>query len=305
MFKKLLFCLFFSFSLQADVNKTVLVFGGNSGYLGQSIMKTLQDLGCRPVCATSRLENREAIEREIKTVQPAFIINAAGITGKPNIDWCETHRQDTIRVNVMGTLNLIDVAYQNNLHITNISTGSMYKYDEKHQIGGVGFSEEDEPNFDKAFYTKTKIALEKLMLEYPNVLNLRITMPVSSEDHPKNFIVRLAQFKKVMTVPISLSVLDDLWPIAVDMSVKGRKGNYNFVNPGAIGLDEMLDLYREYIDQNHKYETFSALEQIKIMHSNRANAELSANKLLKEYPNIPPIRESVKAVLQKMKESKK
>ena len=32
---------------------------------------------------------------------------AAGLTGRPNVDWCESNKQSTVRVNVMGTLNLI------------------------------------------------------------------------------------------------------------------------------------------------------------------------------------------------------
>lgn len=37
------------------------------------------------------------IYSEIDRVKPSLVLNAAGITGRPNVDWCEDHRQETIR----------------------------------------------------------------------------------------------------------------------------------------------------------------------------------------------------------------
>ncbi len=285
--------------------KNFLVFGGRTGYLGQKIVQILQSMGHSAIGAQSRLENRQDLMSEIQEIKPDFIINAAGITGKSNLDWCETHRQETIRVNIIGTLNLIDVAYMHNIHLTNISTASMYKYDDQHQMySGNGFTEEDEPNFDKVFYSRMKIYLEKIMLEYPNVLNLRITLPVSADFHLKNFLIKITTYKKIMTVPISLTVLEDLWPIAIDMTLKERKGNYNFVNPGTVCHHEILDLYKEYIDPSFEYQTFSLPEQIKILNSGRSNCELSTKKLMQEYPSIPNIKDSLVEIFKKMKEIK-
>jgi 3,5-epimerase/4-reductase len=286
-------------------SKNFLVFGGRTGYLGQKIMQTIKSMGHVAISGQSRLENRQDLINEIQTIMPDYIINAAGITGKSNLDWCETHRPETIRVNIIGTLNLIDVAYMYNIHVTNISTASLYKYDEAHQMyGGNGFTEEDEPNFDKVFYSRMKIYLEKIMLEYPNLLNLRITMPVAADFHIKNFLIKITTYKKVMTVPITLTVLEDLWPVAIDMTLKERKGNYNFVNPGTICHNEILDLYKLYIDPTFEYQIFSVPEQIKILNSGRSNSELSTKKLLAEYPNIHHIKDSLITIFKKMKEIK-
>lgn len=276
----------------------VLVFGGKTGWIGQKIVTILNDLGYNGICAESRLENRESIIKEIFKVQPIAIINAAGITGKPNVDWCEDHKQETLRVNVIGTLNLADVAYCYGIHLTNISTGCIYEYDEKHPIGsGIGFTENEEPNFDGSFYSKTKIILEKLLLEYPNVLNLRVKMPISKE-LDKGFVGKISKYKKLINIPNSLCVLEDLLPIAVDMTLKNVTGNYNFVNPGTISHNEVMDLYREYIDPNHAYENFTVEEQSKILKARRANAELSPAKLLKLYPDIPHIKESLTRIFK-------
>ena len=52
-----------------------------------------------------RIENREHVEAELDRLQPSHVLMAAGITGRPNIDWCEEHKPETIRTNVIGTLN--------------------------------------------------------------------------------------------------------------------------------------------------------------------------------------------------------
>lgn len=273
--------------------KTILVFGGKTGWIGQQIVQILQNMGHIPICAESRLENRQDIITEIEKTKPCAIINAAGITGKPNVDWCEDHKPETLRTNVIGTLNLADIAFMHNLHLTNISTGCIYEYDDSHPMGsGIGFTEEEEPNFTGSFYSRTKIQLEKLILEYPNVLNLRVKMPFSSE-LDKGFVGKITKYKKLVNIPNSLCNLDDLLPIAVDMTLKGIKGNYNFVNPGTLSHNEVMDLYKKYVDPSHSYENFSLEEQAKILKARRANAELSAEKLCKLYPSIPHIRSSM------------
>ncbi len=288
-------CLINVFMIDAQ---TILVFGGKTGWIGQKMVQLLKDGGHNPICARARLEDRGAIINEILTAKPDCIINCAGITGKPNVDWCEDHKEETIRTNVLGTVNLVDVAYLHNLHITNISTGCIYEYDETHPMhSGKGFTEEEEPNFNGSFYSRTKILLEKLILAYPNVLNLRVKMPISYE-LDKGFVGKIIHYKKVINVPNSFCMLDDLLPIAIDMTFKALKGNFNFVNPGTLSHNEVLDLYRQYLDPHHTYENFTIAEQDAILKARRANAELSPAKLLQLYPNIPSAKESLIKILQ-------
>jgi len=285
----------------AGSSKTILVFGGKTGWFGQEIVKILQSLGHIAICANSRLENRQDIFSEIDAIKPDAIINAAGITGRPHIDWCEDHKQETIRANIIGALNLIDIAYIKNLHITHLGTGCVYDFDEKHpKYSGIGFTEEDEANHYTSFYCATKIYLEKLMLNYPNLLHLRVRMPLSHDLNPRNFIVKITSYERVINEPNSLSVLEDLLPIAVDMTLRGLKGNYNFVNPGAISHNEILELYKVYVDSGFTYKNFTIAEQDSILKAARSNCELNVVKLLKEYPHIPPIKESVINALKSM-----
>ncbi|WP_420422343.1 NAD-dependent epimerase/dehydratase family protein [Simkania sp.] len=286
--------------------ETFLVFGGKTGWIGQMVVNYLEEQGYEVYPAESRLERRGDVEAEIARVQPDYIINCAGLTGRPNVDWCEDHKVETLRTNVIGTLNLIDVAYQYGIHVTNFNTGCIYEYDEEHPMGsGIGFSEEDEPNFDGSFYSKSKGILEKLIPYYPNLLNLRVRMPISSNWHWKNFVVKISKYAKVINIPNSMTILDDLLPVACDMTLRGLKGNYNFVNPGTLSHNEILDLYQVYVDPTFTYENFTVEQQDQILKARRSNNELDASKLLQEYPDIPDAKTSIHRVLQKMYERRK
>ncbi len=200
-------------SMQADT-KTFLVYGGKTGWIGQKLVTLLNEQDQIVYTGSARLENREALVQEITEIKPDFIINAAGVTGVPNVDWCEDHQQETIRSNIIGALNLADIAFLHQIHMTNFGTGCIYEYDEEHSIeNNIGFVETDTPNFAGSFYSKTKLMLDKLLSSYPNVLNLRLRLPISSDLHPRNLITKITKYQKVVNVPNSMSVLDDLLPI--------------------------------------------------------------------------------------------
>lgn len=306
IFTKMVFllCMLTSFAsgYTKENSETVfLVWGGKTGWIGQKIVTLLKEQGYTVYTAASRLENRTDVEKEIQSFHPDYIINTAGVTGTPNVDWCEDHQPQTIRSNIIGTLNLVDVAYLHSLPVTNFGTGCIYNYDEEHPMGsGIGYTENDEPNFTGSFYSKTKIWLEKLLNSYPNVLNLRLRMPISADLCPKNFITKISKYKKVINIPNSMSVLDDLLPISIVMTTRGLKGNYNFVNPGAVSHNQILDLYKVYIDPSFSYENFSLEEQNKILKAARSNNELDTEKLEKEFPNLPHIQDSIYSVFEKM-----
>jgi 3,5-epimerase/4-reductase len=95
-------------------------------------------------------------------------------------------------------------------------------------------------------------------------------------------------------------ILHDLLPISVDMTKKGRKGVYNFTNPGAISHNEILALYKkvrpllvllgltliclfQYIDPAFTWQNFSLEEQAKILKAGRSNNELVRPSLLRPW----------------------
>lgn len=286
--------------------ETFLVFGGKTGWIGQQLISYLQKIGHTAIAAHARLEQRQEIIAEIELHNPDFIINAAGITGRPNVDWCETHKDETMRANLWGPLNLASVAYAYHIHVTNISTGCIYKYDEQHPMrSGKGFTEEDKPNFTGSFYSKCKVALEEFIVEYPNVLNLRLRMPISDTLTERAFIGKIIQYKQLINIPNSMAIIDDIIPAIIQLTLKQCHGIYNLVNPGTISHDEIMQLYKKYIDPTHEYSIASEEVISKLLKAPRSNCELDASKLLQECPDIPHIQQSIIHVFERMKEKLK
>jgi len=290
----LLFVLF-----TADAFGHVVLMYGSHGWIGNKIKHILIQEGHVVHDGAARLQEREKIEQEIIQYKPDYIINSAGIIGKPNVDWCESHRQETIRSNVLGLINLVDIAFLHNIHVTNIATGCIYTYDEKHPLAsGIAFTEEENPNFTESFYSKTKVLAEEIIMQYPNVLQLRVRLPVGQDLSPNSFIGKIIKYKKLVNVPNSMSVLEDLLPLVPEMLERKLLGIYNFVNPGTISHHEVIELYKKYVNPAHQYEGFSLEEHNHVMKVPRSHCHVSAQKLLNEFPNIPDVKDAMERLFK-------
>ncbi|KAJ6361196.1 hypothetical protein OIU78_001771 [Salix suchowensis] len=268
---------------------------GKTGWIGGLLGKLCKDGGIPFEYGQGRLEDRMSILKDIKKVNPTHVFNAAGVTGRPNVDWCESHKVETIRTNVGGTLTLADVCKEHNLLMMNFATGCIFEYDQDHQEGsGIGFKEEDKPNFTGSFYSKTKAMVEELLREYENVCTLRVRMPISSDlSNPRNFITKITRYSKVVNIPNSMTVLDELLPISIEMAKRNCRGIWNFTNPGVVSHNEILEMYRDYIDPEFKWMNFDLEEQAKVIVAPRSNNELDATKLKNEFPEMLSIKESI------------
>jgi 3,5-epimerase/4-reductase len=107
----------------AGAGERYLIFGGTTGWIGQKLVALLRGAGKDVVCAASRLDRPADVEAELDAVRPTRVLNAAGLTGRPNVDWCEDHKDEVIRVNVIGTLALLDACERRGIHVTNFATG--------------------------------------------------------------------------------------------------------------------------------------------------------------------------------------
>jgi dTDP-4-dehydrorhamnose reductase len=275
----------------------VLLFG-STGWIGGMMKQLYIDSGWDVFCATSRLEEFGKVQEEIDDIRPDRVVNAAGLTGRPNVDWCESNKQEVVRVNAIGTLALADACFKRGVHMTQFATGCIYEYDDEHPIGGPGFTEEDPPNFDGSWYSKTKIHIEGLLMGYPNVLCLRLRMPIDDDlKNPRNFITKISKYAKVVNVPNSMSYLPELLPKAFKMSKTKVTGLINFVNPGVISHNEILDLYSKYIDKTFTYENFTIEEQDKILEARRSNNCLDTGKFTSVCGEIRTITKALETML--------
>src|ERR1700752_895207 len=82
----------------------MIVLLGATGYVGQAFADELRRRG-QPYTVLSRAQvdytRFEVLFQYLHKHRPEFVVNAAGYTGKPNVDACETARADTLQGNTL------------------------------------------------------------------------------------------------------------------------------------------------------------------------------------------------------------
>src|SRR3954447_14016830 len=73
---------------------------GASGYIGQAFAEELKSRGWSFTSLSRKQIDYSRFDVLLPYLQqhkPSFVINAAGYTGKPNVDACESARADTLQ----------------------------------------------------------------------------------------------------------------------------------------------------------------------------------------------------------------
>ena len=74
-------------------------------------------------------------------------------------------------------------------------------------------------------------------------------------------------------------------------------GTVNLTNPGLVSHNEILEMYKEYVDKDFEWKNFSIEEQNKILASERSNNFLDTTRLENMFPNVKNIKDSIKNLL--------
>ncbi len=264
-----------------------LVFG--AGWVGTTLAGLLPDA----TLSTADIADAAAVAREMDRVRPGRVVNAAGKTGRPNVDSLEADPEGTRRSNVVGPVVLAEACRKRDLHLTHFGTGCIYVGDN----GGRGFSEEDPPTFSGSLYARTKIEAEQALRPY-GALQIRLRLPTSSLPHPRNLLTKLLGFRRVVSVPNSITVLDDAWSAIRALVERGATGVWNVVNEGAERHDELLALWRDLVDPSFQVRVMS-LEDLKgLLVAPRSDCILSTEKIRKAGLGLPHLRESLPRVVR-------
>jgi dTDP-4-dehydrorhamnose reductase len=273
---------------------------GSKGWIGGMVKEYIfsQFKDDIVVDGESRVDDEKSVENELLTVKPDRVLSFIGRTHGPGystIDYLEQKGKlvENIKDNLFGPIVLAILCKKYEIHFTYMGTGCIFTYDDEKSI----FKEEDMPNFFGSGYSTVKGFTDRLM-NFFNVLNLRIRMPIIGKHHPRNFITKITTYEKICSINNSMTVLDELIPIMVDMSIKKITGTINMTNPGVISHNEILDMYKNYVDPSKIWTNFTQEEQSKILLSGRSNNELDSTKLKNMYPNILSIKESIEKLLK-------
>jgi hypothetical protein len=144
-----------------------------------------------------------------------------------------------------------------------------------------------------------RILLENLLKSYPNCLNLRPVFPTTSYPGVKDLLGKLIHFKKLIAIPTSITVMDELWPLIVPMCEQKITGTFNFTNPGVIDNNQIMKLYQKYVDPNKTWELASE-EEVKQMIGSRPAAELDVSKLKALFPELKSVHDAVETMMKKI-----
>ncbi|OGY82651.1 MAG: hypothetical protein A3F54_00270 [Candidatus Kerfeldbacteria bacterium RIFCSPHIGHO2_12_FULL_48_17] len=253
-------------------------------------------IGSEAEISTVRIENYDALKAEIQSKKPDVVINTAGKTGRPNVDWCEDHKLETIVSNVYGPLTILRVCEELGQYWAHVGSGCVYESKTTKDV----YNEKDQPNFFDSFYSRTKAWSEGMLKEF-NVLQLRLRMPLDDMPGPRNFVTKITKYEKVINIPNSISIMEDFVKAAQELIAKKATGIFNVTNPGSITHAEILDIYKEIVDQNFKYTIFSLEEMEKITKARRSNCILSNQKMEDFGVHMRPVKEAVRDMLVKYK----
>ena len=231
---------------------------------------------------------------------PDVVINCAGKTGRPNIDWCaaspENIRQ-TRYVNSIAPAILQAACRLTGARLVHLSSGCLWEE-------GTDITEDTMP-VPPSVYSQTKMEGEAVLGrdggDSPNLI-IRLRMPFDGEGGPRCLISKLAKYKKVISYPNSLTYIPDLIEAIQHLVKINATGVYNVVNPGAVTGEEILELYKQHVDDEHDYElvTMEYLLAEKLCTQGRSNCTLNGDKLTAAGFDMPPARQRLEEAMVKL-----
>jgi dTDP-4-dehydrorhamnose reductase len=274
---------------------STLLFGAN-GYIGGHIRSLYPSI----FCTNTDIGNQAAVQQELDEKKPTVVINCAGKTGRPNVDWCEDHKEETFHSNVLGPIVLAEECLKRNIYFVHIGSGCIYSGDND----GKGFSEEDAPNFFESFYSYTKAMSDQALRRLP-VLQLRLRMPFEGTHSPRNLITKILKYDRVLDCPNSLTYIPDFLRALDFLLQKKAISIYNIVNTGGYSPYQLMQDYARLVDNNHHCERVALDQFTGITKAARSNCILSTEKLEKEGFYMLSAEEAVEKALEALTQAKK
>ncbi len=290
-----LFPLLFT-SLGAPISPTlspvnVLIFGPR-GYLGEYFKNAYPEAKTSDADIGDVVAVSSALDRE----KPDVVINCAGRTGRPNVDWCEDHKEETVYANVTGPLVLLHACLSRGIYLVHLSSGCIYAGDH----GGRGFSEGDPPNFSGSFYSKTKAWSDQVLKEFP-VLILRMRMPFDGTLAERNLLSKLRKYPRVLDEENSITYLPDFVDAAKALVSRKAVGIYHLVNEGVISPYRLMELYKEIVDPAHTFQRLTLAQLGEVTKTGRSNCMLSGAKAASEGVFMRPAEEAARLAMENIK----
>jgi dTDP-4-dehydrorhamnose reductase len=274
---------------------------GGSGYVGHAYQALLTRKGL-PFRNLRRAEvdytNRDTLRAALLRDKPEFLINAAGYTGKPNVDACELHKHECLFGNAVLPGIVADACADAGVPWGHVSSGCIYT---GARPDGSGFTETDTPNFtfrtnNCSFYSGTKALGEEVLAGKPSVYIWRLRIPFNQVDNPRNYLSKLLRYQRLLEATNSISQLEEF--VAATFACWEKRipfGIYNVTNPGQVTTHEVVELIKKAGVSNKDFSFFKSEDEF--MHvaakTPRSNCVMDSTKLAKAGIVMTEVREAV------------
>ena len=276
----------------------ILIIG--KGYIGQRCKNAWNN----SVFADKRINSKQDVIDLIDFHQPEVVLNAAGVRGKPNVDWCEDHQLETIKGNTELPIIIAKACQEKNIYLLHIGSGCIFYGDSSHE--DKKWRENDFGN-PLTVYSRAKWAADLVLSTLPNVGIGRIRMPIDYIPSPNNMIGKLVSFPKVIDVENSVTIIDDMINVFYQLMEKRAEGIFHVTNPGILKHREIIELYKEFVDSSHTNEWINNDELVAqgLAKKERSNNFLHSENLEKFNIKMREVHEAMRDVMEKYVEVKK
>jgi len=305
---------------------------GASGYIGEAFAKELQRRK-KEFVALSRKQTDytrfEPLLELLKSKKPEFVINAAGYTGKPNVDACELAKADTLAGNTLLPQTIAQACATMKVPWGHVSSGCIFSGAKIAENGHTktekdltrpdlhaivekspekirGFSETDAPNFSFrdlpcSFYSGTKALAEEAISGVGQSYIWRLRIPFDEFDNARNYLSKVQRYPKIYDNVNSVSHRADFVRACLDLWEKRAPfGIYNVTNRGFVTTRQVVEFIEKILKPNRKFEFWKDDKEFyqQAAKTPRSNCVMDVSKLLGAGVEIRDVHEALEDSLK-------
>lgn len=312
---------------------------GASGYIGEAFAKELQRRN-KEFLSLSRKQmdytRFDLLLGFLKSKRTEFVINAAGYTGKPNVDACELAKADTLAGNTLLPQTIAYACAAAGVPWGHVSSGCIYSGAKIVEGGQVraekdmtqpelrglaeqspekiqGFTEADVPNFSFrdmpcSFYSGSKALGEEAISGIGQSYIWRLRIPFDEFDNARNYLSKVQRYSKVYDNVNSVSHRADYVRACVDLWEKRALfGIYNVTNRGFVTTRQVVELIEKILKPKRKFEFWKDDAEFykQAAKTPRSNCVMDVSKLLAASVKIRDVHEALEDSLKNWKAESK
>ena len=284
----------------------MFVLLGGQGYVGTAFQNHLASQNT-PYVAVSRktvdYSDRDTLISFLKERNASFVINAAGFTGRPNVDACELQKTACLAGNAVLPGIIRDACEHLDLPWGHVSSGCIYT---EAKPDGRGFSESDAPNFsfrqnNCSFYSGSKALGEEVLADAEKCYVWRLRIPFDEFDSPRNYITKMMRYDRLLNARNSLSQLTEFAAACVACRTKEVDfGIYNLTNPGAVTTQDVVQLIQKHGLINKQFSFFETEDEFMKVAAKtpRSNCVLDTSKAENAGIQMTPVEEALEIAMK-------